>query len=190
MKNLTIIAFFFVASTLGFAQTTWNVDKMHSSLNFEIQHSGISFVTGKLTDFTGTLVTSKEDFSDAKFDFVAQVESIDTSVEPRDKHLKSADFFDVEKYPTITFKSTKIVADDDANEFELHGDLTIKDVTKSVVFDLKLGGVAKSEKGEKVGFEAETKINRFDFNIDYDPTAVGIGKDVELEIHLQFAKAK
>ncbi len=88
----------------------------------------------------------------------------------------------------MTFKSTKIIATDKPNEYLLHGKLTIKDVTKNVIFNVNYGGIAKSDQGEKLGLKAETSINRFDYNIDYDPTAVGIGKEVNIVVHLQFAK--
>src|SRR5688572_18744288 len=90
--------------TLGvFAQTQWKVDPYHSSLNFNISHSGISMVNGKFLDYTGSLTTSGEILNDANFDFTIQTQSINTNVENRDNHLRSADFFEVEKYPTITF---------------------------------------------------------------------------------------
>ncbi|MDO5655577.1 MAG: YceI family protein [Flavobacteriaceae bacterium] len=171
-----------------FAQTSWKVDAAHSSLNFSIKHSGISLVNGKFTDYTGDMTTNGPDLETAKFDFNVKVTSINTNVEPRDNHLRSADFFEVEKYPNMTFKSTKIMKKGKENQYLLFGDLTIKGVTKPVVFDLWHSGTAKSDKGEKMGFKAKTTINRFDYNINYDPGAAGIGKDVEILVHLQMAK--
>jgi polyisoprenoid-binding protein YceI len=186
-KVLILLAITFI--TVGsFAQTQWKVDPYHSSLNFNITHSGISIVNGKFLDYTGNLTTSGEALAGANFDFSVDVKSIDTSVENRDNHLKSADFFEVEKYPSMTFKSTKIVASEKPNEYSLQGDLTIKGVTKAVVFDVTYGGIAKSDQGEKLGMKAKTTINRFDYNINYDPTAAGIAKDVTIIVHLQFAK--
>jgi len=164
------------------------VDPYHSSLNFDISHSGISIVNGKFLEYTGNLTTKGEALTNAQFDFTIKANSINTNVERRDDHLRSADFFEVEKYPNINFMSTKIVATKKTNEYLLHGKLTIKDVTKDVVFNVNYGGSVKSEKGEKLGMKAETTINRFDYNIDYDPTAAGIGKDVHIVVHLQFAK--
>src|SRR5690606_23803105 len=129
-----------------------------------------------------------EILNDANFDFTIQTQSINTNVENRDNHLRSADFFEVEKYPTITFKSSKILATAKPNQYLLYGNLTIKDVTKPVVFDVTFGGIAKSDQGKKMGMKAKTTINRFDYNINYDPTAAGIGKDVTIIVHLQFAK--
>ena len=188
MKNLiTFLAIVFL-SIGSFAQTQWKVDPYHSSLNFNISHSGISIVNGKFLDYTGILTTDGEALKNASFDFTVKIASVNTNVEDRDNHLRSADFFDAEKYPNMTFKSTKISATKKPNEYLLHGKLTIKDVTKDVVFNVHYGGIAKSDQGEKLGMKAETTINRFDYNIDFDPAAAGVGKDVNIVVHLQFAK--
>lgn len=188
MKKFTALVAFLFLTVTTFAQTQWKVDPFHSSLNFNISHSGISIVNGNFLDYTGTLSTTGEALNDAKFDFTVQVKSINTNVENRDNHLRSADFFEVEKYPTMTFKSTKILPTGKPDRYLLYGKLTIKDVTKDVIFDVNYGGNVKSDKGEKLGMKAETTINRFDYNINFDPTAVGVGKDVTIIVHLQFAK--
>ncbi len=189
MKKILII--FTALLTYGvssYAQTTWEADPYHSSINFAIQHSGISLVNGKFTDFMGTLTTQGEDLTGSKFNFTVQVASINTNVDQRDNHLRSADFFEVEKFPTMKFESTKILKSGRENHYVLIGNLTIKGVTKEIVADLYYGGIAKSDQGEKMGLRATTTINRFDYNVDYDPTAAGIGRDVQIEVHLQFAK--
>jgi len=183
--SLVAVLFLTVSS---FAQTQWKVDPYHSSLNFNISHSGISIVNGKFLDYTGNLTTNGEALNDANFDFTIQVKSINTNVEDRDNHLRSDDFFGVEKYPEMTFKSTKMSATTKPNEYLLYGKLTIKDVTKDVVFNVNYGGTAKSQQGEKLGMKAETTINRFDYNINFDPAAAGVGKDVNIVVHLQFTK--
>ena len=186
-KVLTFLAVAFI--TIGsFAQTNWKIDSAHSSLNFDIAHSGISFVNGKFTDYTGEVTTYGEELDEATINFTVQIASINTNVEMRDNHLKSADFFDVETYPTITFESTKILETGKLDLYLLHGKLTIKDVTKDVIFDVHYGGTVESEEGEKIGIKATTVIDRFDFNIDYDPMALGIGKDVSITVHGQFVK--
>lgn len=188
MKNfITLIALIFLTAN-SIAQTQWKVDPFHSSLNFNISHSGISIVNGKFLDYTGSLTTDGDTLSGANFDFTVKTNSIDTNVEDRDNHLRSEDFFDVEKYPEMTFKSTKIEATEKPDHYLLHGKLTIKDVTKDVVFDLHYGGTAESQQGKKLGLKAETTINRFDYNINFDPAAAGVGKDVHIVVHLQFAK--
>jgi len=188
MKNLLALMVSILFSVGTFAQTEWKVDPYHSSLNFNIAHSGISIVNGKFLDYEGTLTTVGEALEKAKFDFTVKVKSINTNVEKRDNHLRSADFFEVEKYPNMTFVSTKIEEAKKKDHYKLHGKLTIKDVTKDLVFDVHYGGTVKSDQGEKLGMKAETTINRLDYNVDYDPTGAGIAKDVELVIHLQFAK--
>ncbi|MCX7548948.1 YceI family protein [Xanthomarina sp. F1114] len=186
-KIITLIPIVFL-SVSTFSQTQWKVDPYHSSLNFNISHSGISMVNGKFLDYSGSLTTNGEALNNANFDFIVKIESINTNVEDRDNHLRSADFFDAKKYPEMTFKSTNISSTENPNQYKLHGQLTIKDVTKEVVFDVSYGGKAKSQQGEKLGMKAETTINRFDYNIDYDPTAAGIGKEINIVVHLQFAK--
>src|SRR5690554_1690292 len=107
-KLLALVAVIFLTAT-SFAQTQWKVDPYHSSLNFNISHSGISMVNGKFLDYTGNLTTNGEGLSNADFNFTVQVKSINTNVDNRDNHLRSEDFFDVEKYPEMSFKSTKVL---------------------------------------------------------------------------------
>lgn len=186
-KVLTLFAVTLI--TIGsFAQTQWKIDPAHTSLNFNISHSGISVVNGKFIDYTGDVTTNGEEFENANIDFTIQVASINTNIEMRDNHLRSADFFEVEKYPTMTFKSTKILATGRPDYYLLHGKLTIKDVTKDVIFDVHFGGKVQSDQEEKIGIKAKTTINRFDYNIDFDPAAAGIGKDVSIIVHGQFVK--
>src|SRR5690554_4825572 len=178
-KFLALVAVIFLTAT-SFSQTQWKVDPYHSSLNFNIEHSGISIVNGKFTDFTGTMEADPEKFGDVDIKFTIQTESINTNVEPRDNHLRSADFFDVEKFPTIKFHGTKLLPTGMDDKYLLYGKLTMKDVTKDVILDVYYGGMAKSDDGAKLGFKAKTMLDRFDYNIDYDPTAAGIAGDVKI----------
>ena len=188
MKKVLVLLAVTLIAMGSFAQDQWKIDPAHSSLNFNISHSGISMVNGKFTDYTGDLTINGEEFESANIDFTIQVASLNTNVEMRDNHLKSADFFEVETYPTMTFKSTKVLATGKPNYYLLHGKLTIKDVTKDVIFDVQYGGKVASDDGEKIGVKATTTIDRFDYNIDYDPMALGIGKDVTIIVHAQFQK--
>ncbi|WP_417363078.1 YceI family protein [Galbibacter sp.] len=188
MKKIFLVLATLLLTVGTYAQTQWKADPNHSSLNFNISHSGISIVNGKFLDFTGNMTTTDETLNEANFEFTIQAKSINTSVDNRDNHLRSADFFDVEKYPTITFKSTKILETGKPDQYLLYGDLTIKDVTKPVIFDVTYGGIVKSDKGDKIGLKAKTTINRFEFNVDYDPTAAAVGKDVNIVVHLQLGK--
>ena len=188
MKKVLVLLAVTLIAMGSFAQDQWKIDPAHSSLNFNISHSGISMVNGKFTDYTGVLNIQGEDFESANIDFTVQIASLNTNVEMRDNHLKSADFFEVETYPTMTFKSSKILATGKPDYYLLHGKLTIKDVTKDVIFDVQYGGKVASDDGEKIGVKATTTIDRFDYNIDYDPMALGIGKDVTIIVHAQFQK--
>lgn len=188
MKKLLFLGALLFFTTAAFAQSQWKVDPFHSSLNFTVKHNNISMVNGKFTDYTGNLVTNGEDLKDARFDFTIQTTSINTNVEPRDNHLRSAEFFDVEKYPTLKFKSTKILKSGKPDHYLLYGELTIKDVTKEVIADLYYGGTLKTDEEERIGMKAKAVINRLDYGIDFDPTGLGIGKNVHIEVHLQFVK--
>ena len=177
-------------SVFGFAQTTWNVDPMHSSFNFNIKHMGISFVQGRFDKFDGHIVTSSADLTNAKFDFTVSTNSINTAVEMRDNHLKSADFFDAEKFPEMKFVSTSIKKVK-GSTYQLKGNLTIKDVTKPITVTAKYGGKTKDQQGnEKIGFQTIFKINRLDYNVNYDPTGGAVGKNVDISVYVEFNKAK
>jgi polyisoprenoid-binding protein YceI len=169
------------------ATTKWVLDPMHSEVQFKVKHLVISTVTGSFKTFEGTVETEGDTFEGATAEFSLDVNSIDTNQEMRDGHLKGAEFFDAEKYPKISFKSTAITAD------SLTGDLTIKDVTKSVTLDLEHGGTATDFYGNlKAGFEITGKINRKDFGLVWDGVteagAIVLGSDIKLIINVQFAK--
>lgn len=161
---------------------------MHSSVNFNIKHMGISFVQGRFDKFDGTVTTSGEDLNKAEFNFSVSVESINTGVEMRDKHLKSVDFFDAEKFQTMTLKAVTVSKGKD-NTYTLKGKLTIKDVTKEVSIPVTYGGITKNQQGKEVlGLQAKLTINRLDYNIKYDPTGAGVAKDVNIEVYLELVK--
>lgn len=192
MKKL-ILAFALLLSVVSFAQKkqTWKVDNYHSFLNFSIKHLGVSFVDGNFKSYEGTLEMDGEKIETGSFNFVVDANSINTGIEARDNHLKSADFFDTASFGKITFVS-KSIKKITKNNYILIGDLTIKNVTKKVTFNLVYGGKAANDGygNEKLGFQATTKINRFDFGVAYDPTGAAVGKEVNLQINLEFAKAK
>lgn len=190
MKRLIL---FFVALSLSaatFAQSKWTVDPMHSFVNFEVKHMGISFVNGSFHKFSGTIEAAKSDLTDAKISFTVDVNSISTAVEMRDNHLKSEDFFSAEKFPAMTFVSTSLKKLK-GNTYELNGKLTIRDVTRDVKFNVVYGGDAKNQQGNTIsGFQANTTIDRTAFNIKYDPTGLVVAKDIQINLNLEFAKAK
>lgn len=194
MKS-SLIAVALVASALSLkAQTKWVIDPVHSSVNFNIEHLVISEVEGKFKTYNGTISATKPDLTDAVIDFTVDVNSIDTDNEMRDKHLIAADFFDAEKYPKMTFKSTSLKKVS-GNKYVLNGNLTIHGITKPAKFDVIYGGTAKDGYGNtKAGFKAKGIINRFDYGLKYNGlTEAGgatLGKEVQIDLKLQFAQAK
>ena len=169
--------------------TKWIVDQSHSAVGFEVKHMMVSKVKGQFNKYTALVeATDLTDLTTASIEFKFDVASIDTRSEDRDNHLKSADFFDIESYPSIDFKSTNITKD--GEDFKVTGDLTIKDVTKSVTFDVEFGGKGKNPWGVEVyGFEAEAKINREDFGLTWNAAletgGVLVGKDIKIKVELE-----
>ena len=194
MKNLLIAAALMFTQSALFAQTKWTVDPAHSSAKFTVTHLVISEVEGNFKTFKGEMTNTKPDFTDANIDFTIDVNSVNTDNEMRDKHLKSDDFFNTEKYPNMVFKS-KSMKKLAGNKYALIGDLTIRSVTKPVKFDVTYGGTAKDGYGNtKVGFKATTVINRFDYGLKWNAaTEAGgatVGKDVTIDLKLEFTQAK
>jgi polyisoprenoid-binding protein YceI len=175
------------------AVTKWTIDKAHSNVKFTVTHMVVSEVDGAFRSFDGTVEHSKPDFSDAKVNFTIDVSSIDTDNERRDGHLKSDDFFNAEKYPQMTFQSTSFKPLGN-NKYELVGNLTIRDVTKPVKFDVTYGGTNSSGGNTKAGFKAKATINRFDYNLKWDKaTEAGslvVAKEVDITINAQLNQAK
>lgn len=172
---------------------TYNIDPMHTSIYFEISHMGLANVHGRINKFSGTIREDATDPTRSSVQFTAQTETIDTNVAPRDTHLKSADFFDVAKYPTITFKSTSLRST--PTGYIVNGDLTIKDVTKPISIAFRRYGVLKTQdQPDRVGYVAEPlRINRRDFNINYGQNLpngnAAIGDTVTIRINVEATKA-
>jgi polyisoprenoid-binding protein YceI len=145
----------------------YSFDKAHSSIGFRVKHMGLVEVPGYFRDFTGTVNYAPQDVTKSTVEFTAKAASVDTGVAPRDNHLRTKDFFEVETYPDITFKSTKI--EKKGKGLMLTGDLTMKGVTKSISFPFNVAGFLKDAKSgaSKMGATAETVINRRDFGVNY-----------------------
>lgn len=195
-KVFSLLLVTFILISVSFAQTTktWNVDKMHSSVKFAVSHLVISEVEGSFKIFDGNLVAATEDFTDAKINFTVDVNSINTDNTNRDGHLKSDDFFNAEKYPSMKFVSTSFKKKS-GSAYELTGDLTIRDVTKKVTFAVKYGGTTKDPYGNtKAGFKATGTINRLEYGLKWNTlTEAGgavVGADIDLTINLEMAMAK
>ena len=160
------------------ASTTWIIDKAHSEITFKVKHMMISTVSGRFNDFDSTVDTDGEDLSTAKIQFSAEVNSIDTRNTQRDGHLKSADFFDAENHPQITFVSTGF------DGSHLTGDSTLRGVTKQVTLSVETGGIISSDGQKRAGFEVEGKINRKDFGLSWSALTEAGGMVVADEVKI------
>jgi polyisoprenoid-binding protein YceI len=174
-------------------KTTWALDPAHSEIQFKVKHLMITTVTGHFGEFEGNVETDDEDFGSAVISFRAKTASINTNSEQRDGHLKSDDFFASEKYPWLSFTNGRLTKTGD-NEFELSGEMTIRDVTKPVNFKAELGGIEKDPWGnQKAGFSIEGKINRKDFGLTWNAiTESGgmlVSEDVKILAEVQLVKA-
>jgi polyisoprenoid-binding protein YceI len=172
--------------------STWIIDKNHSEVGFKVKHLVISNASGKFTSFEGTLEAEKEDFSDAKINFSADVDSVHTGHEQRDQHLKSADFFDAANHPKLSFVSTQL-QHKSGNEYALKGNLTMRGVTKPVELAVELGGIQKDSYGNTVaGFELNGKINRQDFGLVWSAVTeaggIVVSNEVKLHINAELVK--
>jgi polyisoprenoid-binding protein YceI len=191
MKKFNLLLALVAFATTTFAQTTWTVDKVHSKIGFSVAHMGVAETEGKFGQYEGTVVAkTPNDFNGAEVSFTAQVSSIDTENERRDGHLKSPDFFDAEKYPTITFKGNLVKA---GTGYKLKGDFTMHGVTKKVEFDVTGGNVVDTGRGVKSGFKFRSIINRQDYGLTWSnkvPTGeMVVGDEVELDIKVELDKA-
>ncbi len=168
------------------AKTVWALDAAHSEVQFKVKHLMITNVTGSFGTYAIDVETTGNDFANAKINFTAEVGSINTGNEQRDGHLKNADFFEADKFPTITFQSSGYAND------KLTGDLTIKGVTKQVSLDVEFGGISKDPWGNtKAGFTVTGKINRKDWNLGWNAAletgGVLVSEEVKINCEIQLA---
>ena len=170
----------------------YRVDVGHSVIGFSIRHFEISFVRGRFKEFNSTIHYDAGDVTKSTVEFTAKVESIDTGVAGRDNHLRNADFFDVAKFPEMTFKSTKV--EKKGKGYVLHGDFTLKGVTKQISFPFNVTGAVKDNRGNvRFGVAAETKINRRDYGITWGAKmangGLNVGDEVIIDLQLEAVKA-
>lgn len=170
----------------------WQIDSAHSSANFAVRHLMISTVKGSFTDIAGTVAYDPSASERAEVDAKIPVATIRTGDEKRDAHLRSADFFDAEKYPWITFTGKRIEGDA-TEEFRLIGDLTIRDVTREVVLNVTNEGSGTDPWGnERMGFSATTKVNRQDFglkwNVALETGGFLVGDDIKITIDVEIMR--
>ena len=171
-------------------QTKWALDPAHSEIQFKVKHMMIATVTGSIDRFNVEVVADKADFSDAEISFTAETASINTGSEQRDTHLRSADFFDVENNPEIKFQATSF----SPTQSELHGNLTIRDITKPVKLEVEFGGIGKDPWGNtKAGFTLSGKINRKDWGLNWNAAletgGVLVSEDVKVLAEIQLVKS-
>ncbi|WP_413576224.1 YceI family protein [Bdellovibrio sp. HCB290] len=175
--------------------TKWQIDSAHSSANFSIKHMMIAKVHGGFEKISGTLSLDASDITKSVVEASIEAASINTREGQRDAHLKSADFFDVEKFPTITFKSKKVERSGD-DELKVTGDLTIRDITKEVVLEVEGPSAEHTDPwgNTKIGLSAKTKIKRKEFGLNWNAAleagGVLVGDDVTITLDIQFAKNK
>ncbi len=182
------------ASATAAAQSTkWAVDKAHSNVKFTVTHMAISEVDGNFKSFDGTLESAKQDFSDAKIQFSIDVASIGTDNENRDNHLKGDDFFNAAQFPKISFTGTSMKPLG-GNKYQLTGTMTVRDVTKTVTWDVTYGGIMSTPRGRKAGFKAKATINRFDYNLKWNRAmeagGLVVGENVEVVLNIQLNEVK
>lgn len=194
MKMMALVIAGTLISAVLNAQTKWELDHSHSNVKFTVTHLVISEVDGHFKKFDGTMTASKPDFTDAKIDFTVDVASINTDNEKRDNHLKGDDFFNAEKFPQMKFQSISFRKISD-KKYELTGNLTIRDVTKKVTWQVVYGGIMNDPWGNTVaGFKATTSINRLEYGLKWNTiTEAGgavVGPEVEIKINAEFIKAK
>ena len=173
-------------------ETKWNLDKMHSEVGFKVKHMMITNVSGNFGEFDASATTQGNDFSTANFHFTAAVDSINTGVADRDAHLKSDDFFNAEQYPVLTFKSTGVTKKDDEN-YIITGDLTIRDVTKTVDLAAEFGGIAVDPYGQtKAGLTLSGKIKRSEYGLKWsaitEAGSIVVSDDIKLLGEVQLVK--
>jgi polyisoprenoid-binding protein YceI len=170
--------------------TTWKIDPAHSEINFKVKHMLVSTVRGNFDKFDATIETGKEDFSDAKIKFEADVNSINTKNEQRDAHLKSADFFDAENHPKMKFESTSVKKISDY-EMQVKGNLSLRGITKEITLNVIYNGTVSGFGDSKVaGFEVSGKLNRFDYGLKWNALTeaggVVVSNEVKIEILAEF----
>ena len=194
MKKTYILLLAVILTASISAQTKWVADKAHSKVQFSVVHMVISDVTGNFKSYNVNVETEGDDFSTAKIEFTADVNSIYTENEGRDKHLRSDDFFNAEKFPQIKFVG-KGMTKNGEGKYKLAGDFTMRDVTKQIVLDVTYRGMVNDKRGgSKAGFKITGEVNRFDYNLKWnnlmETGGLAVGKMVTMTIDLELQKVK
>ena len=191
MKKFLLLSMVSLFSQLLPAQTTWVIDPVHSSVQFEVSHMTVSSVTGVFTGFTGSVISPQENFNNAKIIAIVDVNTISTNNLERDKHLKEDDFFNASNYPKITFISSVFKANSDGS-YTIQGNLTMRDVTKPISLAATFGGLVSINGKQKAGFSAKGEINRFDYGLKWDDVldsgGLIVGETVDIILNIELVK--
>lgn len=190
MKKMLFMITLLAVAVGASAQTNWGIDASHTKIRFSVSHLMVSEVEGEFKKFSGKVVSKTDDFTDAVVEFSADIASVSTGDEKRDQHLQGDDFFNAEKYPTMSFKSVSFKKVS-GNKYILEGDLTIRDVTKRVKLDVTYNGTKNAWGKTVAGFKATTVINRQDFNLKWDKVIEStpvVGNEVTITINLELNK--
>jgi polyisoprenoid-binding protein YceI len=186
-----------MSTTLAAPQTTtttWTLDPVHSVAEFKVKHMMISNVKGQFTGITGVLTLDEDDIVNSRVEATIDASTINTREVQRDAHLKSADFFDVEQFPTLSFRSTQVKRTGD-DELSVTGDLTIHGVTRQVTFEVEGPTAAGKDPwgNTRIGLSATTKVNRKEFGLTWNAVletgGILVGEDVTITLDLEFVKA-
>ena len=191
MKKLSIVIALF-GITLMSAQSKWNIDASHSTIRFAVDHMVISEVEGIFSTYEGSVSTTKDDFSDAKINFMVDVNSVDTDNAKRDEHLRGVDFFETDNYPKMTFVSTSVTKTG-TGKYNLKGKLSLHGITKEITLAMTYGGTTKDPWGNtKAGLKVTGVINRTDFGLKYNSVleagSLMIGEEVTITAKVELAK--
>ena len=177
-----------MTATNAATRTTWTIDASHSTVEFVAKHMMITTVKGRFADVSGTIVADEANIADSSVEVTMQAESLDTRTGERDAHLRSPDFLDVDRYPTITFKSTSVRGTKE--KFQVTGDLTIRDITKPITLDVEFGGEGKDPwGGTRASFSAHGKFDRRDYgltwNVALETGGILVSNEVKINIEAQ-----
>lgn len=195
MRKLMILGLMLALFSVSASAQTWEFDKAHSEVGFEVSHMVISDVSGQFTDFDGKITNfDGKDFTKAGVEVTIQAASIDTRNEKRDSHLRSGDFLLVDSFPTITFVSTSVTQPQD-KEFKIVGDLTIRGVSRQVTLNATLNGIIEDPYGNtRAGFSAETEISRQEYNVQFNAMletgGLVVGDEVKIELQVEAIREK
>ena len=193
LKQALLSMAFLMLAGVAFGQSTqWNFDKSHSKIQFTATHMKISEVPGQFKEYSGTILTNGEDFTDARIKVSIKASSVDTDNDRRDGHLQNEDFFNTEKYPNIKFVSESMEEISD-QKYELTGKLTIKDVTQTVTLDVDYKGMVEAMGATRAGFKVTGTIDRFDYNVDWDKSfgrGLIVGREIGINVDVELTRAE